>query len=204
MPAVEWDAVFVDRDGTLNVSPARGAYVLHPDEMHLLPGVGSAIRALNESGVEVHLVTNQRCVARGLIDGRDLAAVHERLVAQLAAEGARLDSIQVCPHEVDQCDCRKPGDGLLRRVLGARPYLRPARSVVIGDSVADVRAGDALGLVRILLAPKAPVDAQPIEACAPDLGAAVDWMFTATTPRGNAPGGVGSAVACAVDDTSGG
>ena len=206
---IQWDAVFVDRDGTLNVSPEPGAYVLHPDQLRLLPGAASAVRALNVAGVEVHVVTNQRCVALGLVDEPGLAAVHRRLVALLAAEGGRLDSIRVCPHEANQCDCRKPADGLLRRVLEERPYLRPERCAVIGDSVADVRAGDALGLVRILLvgsgSTAATAEAQPIEVCAESLAVAVDRMFTGATPRRNAPGGAGSAVACAVvDDTPGG
>jgi histidinol-phosphate phosphatase family protein len=207
-PGTGWDAVFVDRDGTLNVSPEPGTYVLHPDELHLLPGAASAVRRLNAQGVEVHVVTNQRCVARGLIDPPGLAAVHERLVALLAAEGAQLDSIRVCPHETGECSCRKPADGLLRGVLEERPYLRPERCAVIGDSVTDVRAGDSLGLVRILLVgggtnlgPSAPLQ---IELSAENLAVAVDQMFTGATPRRNSPGDAGSAVPCAVDDTPGG
>jgi D-glycero-D-manno-heptose 1,7-bisphosphate phosphatase len=203
-----WDAVFVDRDGTLNVSPAPGSYVLHPDELRLLPGAASAVGALNAAGVEVHVVTNQRCVARGLIDEPGLAAVHERLVALLAAEGAHLDSIQVCPHGADQCSCRKPADGLIRRVLEERPYLRAERCAVIGDSVSDVRAGDALGVVRVLLvaagtSPGGP-QASGIELSAASLAVAVDRMLAGATPPRNAPGGSRSAVPCAVDDTPGG
>jgi D-glycero-D-manno-heptose 1,7-bisphosphate phosphatase len=55
-------AVFLDRDGTLNVKPRKGAYKMSPDQLRLLPGAGGAVRRLNDAGVSVFVVTNQRSV----------------------------------------------------------------------------------------------------------------------------------------------
>ncbi|HTY73678.1 MAG TPA: HAD-IIIA family hydrolase [Actinomycetes bacterium] len=177
----DWDAVFVDRDGTLNAAADPGGYVLHPQQVRLLDGAGAAVARLNERGIEVHVVTNQRCVALGLLDDSGLVEVNRALCALLAAEGARVDSIQVCPHDIGSCACRKPADGLVRRVLEQRPYLRGQRCVVVGDSPSDARVGDRLGLLRVLVG-RHP-DGAPADLVADDLADAVERLLSRPTPR---------------------
>jgi D-glycero-D-manno-heptose 1,7-bisphosphate phosphatase len=139
---------------------------------------------LNAAEVEVHVVTNQRCVALGLVDEAGLDSIHRRLVELLAADGAMVDSIQVCPHDLDSCSCRKPSDGLLRQVLATSDRLDPTRCAVIGDSWSDVRAGDALGTFRILLRPGGGA-AGIADLVVPDLPTAVHHLLAASTPARN-------------------
>lgn len=179
-----WDAVFVDRDGTLNVPPS-GRYVSDPGDLVLLPGAGAAVAALNRAGIPVLLVTNQQGMATGVLSEARLTAVHGRLSELLAGEGARLDGIYVCPHLAGTCDCRKPQDGLLRRAFTERPSLRPRRCAVVGDSVTDVAAGTALGVHRVLLVGQAAAVGMSVDqadATAPDLLAAVGSLLVAA-PR---------------------
>lgn len=187
MPTEEtgrWDAVFVDRDGTLNVAPAS-RYVSDPGELVLLPGAAAAVAALNTAGIPVMVVTNQQGVATGVLSEAALAAVHGRMVELLAAEGAHLDGIYVCPHLAGTCDCRKPQDGLLRRAFREHPTLRPGRCAFVGDSMTDVAAGSALGLHRVLLVGEdtdGGRSADQTDATAPDLLAAVRSLLVAA-PR---------------------
>ena len=169
------DAVFLDRDGTLNVKALEG-YVTRPDDLVLLPGAAAAVRRLNERGVPVLLVTNQRCIARGLLSDAGYAAVAARLRRLLAAAGARLDSEYVCPHDAGHCDCRKPLPGLLRRAVLDRPGLDLRRCALVGDTESDVAAGRAVGAATIRLAPMGTSSAA--DATAPDLAAAVGLLLT--------------------------
>jgi D-glycero-D-manno-heptose 1,7-bisphosphate phosphatase len=140
-----FDLVLLDRDGTINVRIPDG-YVTRPDELRLLPGAAAAVGALTAAGCRTVLVTNQRGVARGLLDRSDLEAVHERLSHALAAEGGRLDAIAVCPHDTGVCSCRKPLDGLFRAALAAAPWAHPERCVMVGDMPSDLAPAQGLGM----------------------------------------------------------
>lgn len=147
--------VFLDRDGTLNEKAPEGDYVKGPDELRMLPGAAAAVAALNEAGLRVVLVTNQRGVARGLMSAADVEAVHAALRGALAAAGARLDAIYVCPHEGETCDCRKPGIGLFVQARDADPAIDFARSIMVGDAASDVDAGRTAGMLTVGLGPRA-------------------------------------------------
>ncbi len=70
--------VFLDRDGTLNVKASDGGYITDPADLVLLPGAAAAVRMLNELGLKVVLVTNQRCIARGVASTADVRRVNDR------------------------------------------------------------------------------------------------------------------------------
>jgi D-glycero-D-manno-heptose 1,7-bisphosphate phosphatase len=143
---------FLDRDGTINQKVEPGRYVTGPDELRLLDGAATAIRRLNDAGATVIVVTNQRGIALGRMTEGDLKAVHARLESLLETEaGARLDAILHCPHERGSCDCRKPAPGLLLQARRRWPWIELGASVMIGDSVADVVAGQAVGAQTMLL-----------------------------------------------------
>ncbi|MFF4601525.1 D-glycero-alpha-D-manno-heptose-1,7-bisphosphate 7-phosphatase [Streptomyces sp. NPDC001339] len=154
---------FLDRDGTLNRKPRPGEYVTDPGELILLPGAAAAVRRLNDHGRRVVLVTNQRGVARGIMSGADLAAVHRRLVDLLRDHGAHLDGYYVCPHEEGACGCRKPRPGLLQAAARDFGGIDPADSVMIGDTESDVLAGKAAGCATVLLSGTGPPLLGPTE-----------------------------------------
>jgi len=183
-------AVFLDRDGTLNVEVD---YLSDPDDLRLLPGVPAALRRLAEAGFLLCVVTNQSGVARGLFDEETLFRIHERLVAELAAEGARVDSIGYCPHHPGEgelpyrreCRCRKPGPGLLEDAA-LRFGVDLARSFTVGDSLRDLEAGAALGVRGVLVRTgkgaeeerKARASGRAVTVVA-DLAAAAEWILRA-------------------------
>jgi D-glycero-D-manno-heptose 1,7-bisphosphate phosphatase len=146
-------AVFLDRDGTINVD--RGI-IADPELIELLPGVAEAIRRLNQSPYLAICVTNQSVIARGETDFAGLKAIHARLDTLLGAEGAYLDDLIFCPHHPDSgyegerpeykiaCECRKPKPGLLLRA--AEMYnIALSQSYMIGDRTSDIAAGQAAG-----------------------------------------------------------
>jgi D-glycero-D-manno-heptose 1,7-bisphosphate phosphatase len=138
-------AAFLDRDGLINRKPPEGEYVTCWEEMQLLPGVSHAIGLLNRAGFRVIVVTNQRCVAKGLVSTAVLEAMHQRMCEELAEKGAHIEEIYYCPHEFNPaCSCRKPAPGML--LSAARKYdIDLATSWMIGDSGIDVEAGRNAG-----------------------------------------------------------
>src|ERR1019366_7089227 len=110
-------AVFLDRDGTLNVDRS---YLVRAEDMQLLPGVGQAVCALQKAGFACVVVTNQSAVGRGMMTDADLLLVHDEMNRQLADLGVSLDGIYACtvaPTRGDRLAIehpdRKPGPGML-------------------------------------------------------------------------------------------
>ena len=96
------------------------------------------------------VVTNQSGIARGYFDEATLLEIHERLLAELAAEGAQLDALYACPHLDAGCDCRKPEPGMITRAASEHG-LALDDSVLIGDAPRDVEAGQRAGVRSLLL-----------------------------------------------------
>lgn len=182
-------AVFLDRDGTLNVEVN---HLCRPDQLVLLPSAGHAVRALNRAGVLAVGVTNQPVVARGDVSLEGLAQIHATLDHLLGADKAYLDNLYVCPHHPDigfegevaalkiDCDCRKPRTGLIDSAVKAMSIDRRT-SWMIGDTTSDVEAGRRAGLRTILVRTgHAGLDgkfATSPDFVASDVGAAVEWVL---------------------------
>jgi len=151
---VRWAAiqyVFLDRDGVINRKLPEGKYVTRWEELELLPGVGDAIAELNRSGHKVILVTNQRGVALGWMTDAEVEGIHVRLREELAGSSAWLDGIYYCPHDREECDCRKPRTGMIEAAFRDFPGAEPGNSILIGDSLSDMECGRAAGMATILI-----------------------------------------------------
>lgn len=138
-------AVFLDRDGVINRKPPQGSYITRWEEMQVLPDVPEGIGLLNKLGFRIIVVSNQRCVAKGLVTTAELDSIHQRMCEQLAAAGAKIDGVYYCPHEKKvRCNCRKPAPGML--LAAARKHrLDLTASWMIGDSEIDIEAGKNAG-----------------------------------------------------------
>ncbi len=143
-PGKPWDLVLFDRDGTLNVH--RPGYISSASELRLLPGAADLVAQVTRSGMRTALVTNQRGLATGRLSRSQLIEVHRALIARLARKGGRLDAIEVCGHETDTCDCRKPLPGMIFRALERASWARPDRVIFVGDQVSDRLAATSAGV----------------------------------------------------------
>jgi D-glycero-D-manno-heptose 1,7-bisphosphate phosphatase len=141
-------AAFLDRDGTL-IDDAY--YVYGPEDVALLPGAATAVRALNDAGWLVIVVTNQSGVSRGHFSHEELRRTNERVGELLAREGARLDAVYYCPHlPWTGCVCRKPQAGMIDLACSHFAIDRAA-SWVIGDKGVDVELGRRAGCASALV-----------------------------------------------------
>ena len=129
-------AVFIDRDGTINVN---FGYISNPDDFKIYPGVKEGIKALKDKGFKIVIITNQSGLARGYYSEEDLDKIHQKMKNELTEDV--IDAIYYCPHHPDWgCDCRKPNTGLLDKAIKDLK-IDPDNSFLIGDRMLDVEAG---------------------------------------------------------------
>lgn len=138
----------LDRDGTVNVEKH---YLSDPDQLELIPGAAAGMRRLQELGLGLAVITNQSGVARGYFDLARLDLIHARLKELLEAEGIHIAGIYVCPHGPDEdCACRKPLPGMVEQAAAELGF-DPKQAFVVGDKMADVELGKAIGATAILV-----------------------------------------------------
>lgn len=156
-------AIFLDRDGVINEMVYHPDFGIvdspaNPDEFELLPGVGGAVRRINEMGFLAVVISNQPGVAKGKMSISLLEATMSKMERLIQAENAYLDGIYYCMHHPNAkleeyrtiCDCRKPKPGLLLQAAGELD-IDLANSYFIGDGITDVKAGKAAGCQTILV-----------------------------------------------------
>lgn len=147
-------AVFFDRDGTLNKD---AGYTHKIAEFEWMEGAIDAIRACNDAGYLVFVVTNQAGVAHGYYGTADVEKLHRWMNNQLFAHGAHIDDFRYCPFHPEGRDpnfafaspYRKPGPKMLEDLI-VRWYVDASHSLMIGDSQMDVDAGVAAGVRSVL------------------------------------------------------
>jgi N-acetyl-alpha-D-muramate 1-phosphate uridylyltransferase len=174
-------AVFLDRDGVLNVTLVRDGRPYpptSPEELRIVPSAAVELRRLRDAGFLLIVVTNQPDVGRG--------TQTRQVVEELnAAVGAALpvDDFYVCFHDgAEGCGCRKPKPGLLVQAAGDR-NIDLQRSFLIGDRWRDIDAGAAAGCRTVLIDyhynERGPENAPDYRAG--DLSDAVQWILGAKT-----------------------
>jgi histidinol-phosphate phosphatase family protein len=135
-------AVFLDRDGTVNVDYG---FVCKPEDVKLLPGVVEAIQELNKAGIPVFIISNQSGVGRGYYTEKGVKAVNEEIRRQLEEQGAIVKGFYYCPHAPEEnCECRKPKLGLIRQAE-IKSGLDLKRYYTIGDKPSDVELARNVG-----------------------------------------------------------
>jgi D-glycero-D-manno-heptose 1,7-bisphosphate phosphatase len=148
-------AVFIDRDGTINVD---GGYINHPDRFIIYPFAAHAVRLLNLYGFLCVIVTNQSGIGKGFYDLLVMQNINAKMLGYFEREGARIDGIYFCPHDPEakipeyrvDCDCRKPKTGMLKMAAAELP-IDVKRTYMVGDKYSDIKTGFNFGSTTIMV-----------------------------------------------------
>lgn len=189
-------AVFLDRDGTINVEVQ---YLSQVEDFQFIPGVPWALRCLKDAGYLLVVVTNQSGIGRGLYDEAALESIHNHMHEDLAHFGASIDACYFCPHHPEhgtgdyrtECGCRKPLPGMLQQAA-LDLDIDLAASYMIGDKLIDIEAGRAAGCMPILVLTGHGgahlADLPPGVQAFPDLLAAAEMILKRDQQRAEATG----------------
>lgn len=134
-------AIFLDRDGTLNVEKN---YVYKIEDYEFLPGVPEGLKLLHNAGFLLIIITNQSGIARGYYSEEDFLKLNKWMCQELIKNGVNIDKIYYCPHHPQakieryrkKCMCRKPAVGLFYKAV--EEYgIELSKSFAIGDKIRD-------------------------------------------------------------------
>jgi len=160
--------LFLDRDGVINEEKEQ-SYVFHYGEFAFYEGSLEALRLLADIFPRIVVVTNQRGVGKGLMTGEDLADIHGKMAAEVAAAGGRIDAIYYCDSLSDDHPHRKPNPGMALAAQQALPEIDFSRSIMVGNNISDMEFGRNAGMHTVFLS---------TTSLAPDLPhPAIDLVF---------------------------
>ena len=161
-------AVFLDRDGVINVDYG---YVSTWERFEFLPGVPDALRALQDAGYLLIVVSNQSGIGRGYYCEADVESLNQVIAQHLGSTvGVTLSGFYHCPHHPTeaegefrrQCDCRKPAPGMIRQAVRDHG-IDLKTSLLVGDKDSDIEAGRAAGVTRLFKVVDSPQTATPAD-----------------------------------------
>ncbi len=147
-------AVFLDRDGTLIVEKH---YLNNLANIVLFEGVATTLKALQQKGFLLLLLTNQSAVAKGIISENFVKSAYQTINRLLAEFKVKLDDCFYCPHHplgnppynID-CECRKPKIGLIEQAK-KKYAIDIKNSWLIGDKIIDMQVASKIGCQAALV-----------------------------------------------------
>jgi len=143
--------LFLDRDGVIN-RRLPGRYVTHPTEFEYLPGSLQAITHLNKIFGHIIIVTNQKGVGKGLMTQMDLDEIHQRMISDSKKAGGHIDAVYAATAaKLTATSQHKPNSGMAIQAKTAFPEIDFKKSVIVGDSISDMKFGLPLGMWTVLV-----------------------------------------------------
>lgn len=148
-------AVFLDRDGTINVD-THFPYAI--ESLEFIPKAIDGLRLLAMLPLAIIVVANQAGIARGIFTRKQMSQFNAELRSRVEHAGGRIDAFYFCPHleiknlppGVPVCECSKPSPGML--LEAAKDFkLDLSKSFLIGDKTSDIAAGESVGCTTILV-----------------------------------------------------
>ena len=175
-----YNTIFLDRDGTLNPDPG---YISSLDQFEFYDFTIPALQRLAHSGNRFCIVTNQSGVSRGLIDQGDLNKIHDYIKNEFFKYSIPLLDIYICTdHPENTSNRRKPGSEMFLEAANDHS-IDLNESLMIGDSVYDIKSGKNLGMDTVLVLTgrgkdtiKESPDVEPT-LTVNDLQGAADWIL---------------------------
>jgi len=160
--------LFIDRDGVVN-DEKHLDYIHTWDEFKFYEGVKEAFKIFGEKFGTIVMITNQRGIAKGLTKLEDINLIHKNMLDEIIATGGRIDRIYFCG-EMESPN-RKPGTGMGLQALKDFPEIDLSKSVMIGNTLSDMKFGRNLGIaINIFL----PTTRKDVDRNDPD----IDLVFS--------------------------
>lgn len=143
--------LFLDRDGVINKRIFNN-YVLDWSSFEFTPGLLEAAPIIGKAFERIVVVTNQQCVAKGLLKQDELDVIHKKMVEALHSAGMKIDAVLVATEFKNGIEQRrKPNTKMGFEASAMFPNIDFSRSIMIGDTNTDIQFGKRLGMFTILV-----------------------------------------------------
>lgn len=174
-------AVFLDRDGTINVEKN---YLYRIEDFEYIDGAVEALQKLHQAGFLLVVVTNQSGIARGYYSEEDFRTLNGWMRKDLQERGVPIASVYYCPHHPQAvvpkyravCDCRKPAAGLFQRAIRELD-IDVDKSYAVGDKLRDLAICEEEPVQGILLGNEEMLNTQKAIWCADSLKEAAERIL---------------------------
>jgi D-glycero-D-manno-heptose 1,7-bisphosphate phosphatase len=141
MPGNKNKALFLDRDGVINVDCA---YPFKPEQIVFTEGIFNLCARAMEKKYLIVGVTNQAGVAKGRFKEEDVVALHAWMGERFQERGIKIAGFYYCPYHKDgtiekyrlDSDCRKPNPGMFLQAEKDFDINRE-ESLMVGDKNSD-------------------------------------------------------------------
>ncbi|MCX6192063.1 MAG: HAD-IIIA family hydrolase [Flavobacteriia bacterium] len=153
--------LFLDRDGVIN-HRIDNDYVLQQSDFLFCDGALKAIEILSNRFQYVFVVTNQQCIAKGLLKETELAFIHEEMCAQIKSSGGTITKVYAAPElKNDPASTRKPSPFMALKAQAEYAGIDFSSSIMVGDTDSDIEFGQRLGMKTVLIESKEEINAKP-------------------------------------------
>jgi len=142
--ANQYKYLILDRDGVINKLKPNG-YITNWNEFVFLPHFLDSIGAISQSFERIYIVSNQRCVGKGIMSEEDLNIIHKQMLNTIKQHGGRIDSIYISTAVEDNDYRRKPNVGMAMDIKAEYPHIDFSKTIVVGDSITDKLFADKIG-----------------------------------------------------------
>ena len=149
-------ALFLDRDGTI-IEDCEGA--LSSDKIKFEKHFFDFIKYVIKKKYKIVMVTNQTSVSKGLISFSEMKKTNDILLQKINAFiGQKVfDGVFICPFHPDasvkkyklDSEDRKPKPGMFLKAK-EKLSLNLRKSIMVGDRVSDIVAGNLVGCTTVL------------------------------------------------------
>ena len=147
-------AIFLDRDGTINVEKD---YIYKSEDLVFEEGTIEALKTFKNLGYILIVVSNQSGIARGYFTEKDLNIFNNSMNEILKKNGVEITEFYCCPHHPDGigeykkvCECRKPNNKMIEEAI-KKYNIDREKSYMIGDKTSDIGAGLKSKLKTVLV-----------------------------------------------------
>ena len=147
---INW-TLFLDRDGVINKN-IDASYVLDWEQFEFLDGVLETMPKLTKLFSKIIVVTNQQCIAKGLLSENELNEIHQNMMNMIELNGGRIDAVYFAPDKASpENNLRKPRNGMALLAQNDFPAIDFSKCIMVGDKLSDMEFGKSLGMTTVYL-----------------------------------------------------
>lgn len=145
-------SLFLDRDGVIN-KRIPDDYVKSFSDFEFLQGTLDGIAVFSELFSTIVVITNQQGVGKGLMTSGQLIEIHRKMISEIENNKGRIDNVYYCSDlRGSKSFYRKPAIGMGLKARNEFKNIHFKKSVMIGDSISDMKFGKRLGMKTVFIA----------------------------------------------------